>query len=335
MSQQQTDHEPDVSLESIDSALDHLAKAAGATDVINKAGYQGTAVDQTGHVDERGQTAGGYPAQGDVGGLDDLMIGKMQEALVDAGFDANQIEAAFMQAKQEDDDEDEDEDEDDDAKMKGKKGKMGAAKKSEASPSEPGNQGGSEDPDLRKSKDDFLANQDVADAVDVSPFLEGLVERTADQIDGLAKSLREGHSRQGEVNKRMATALYGIGQLVKSQQSVIHELGKRLGSVERQPSPQRGHTDLAGSGAAQPLNKGLPNEAGGASAPEQLNKSELLNTLSYMHLEKGVKEIAGQKTSDVIAMYEGGGVLMPQALQAAQRFLTTHPNEAETARSYR
>ena len=92
--------------------------------------------------------------------------------------------------------------------------------------------------------------------------------------------------------------------------------------------PQRGVT------GATALNKSLPGEAG-ATSHNDLSKSEVLNTLSYMNLEKGIRDIGGRKTSDVIGMFEGGNVLDQNTLDAVRGFLSAHPAESQTARQYR
>jgi hypothetical protein len=331
--EQGQEQEPTLTPEQVQAGLQDLLKAVDATDLAKS--FRGVAVDQGGHVDERGQTQGGYPAEGDAGGLDSMMIGKMQQSLIDAGFDAGSI-AAFMRGKQ--GEEEEPEEEEEEGAMSGKFGKPadtggGVGTNPRVRPGSARKSGHDDVDPLEKALDAFTQDPAIADAIDVSPFLEGLVQRTAEQIGGLAKSLSAGQARQDQVNHAMATALYGVGQLVKGQQDVISHLRQRLGVVESQPQPAQGVTQLSN---ARPLHKSLPGEVGqGGAAPEQLTKSEVINTLSYMNLEKGMREIGGQKTSEIIGLYEAGGSLTPQALGTVHQFLSTHPSEAQTARSYR
>ena len=125
--------------------------------------------------------------------------------------------------------------------------------------------------------------------------------------------------------------MHQMGSLLKSQDAVVVELGKRLGIVERTPNPPKGKTDLAG---ATPLSKSMPNEAR-ADGQEPLSKSELLSTLSYMNLEKGINHIGSQKTSDAICMLEGGNICDDNIQNAAHGFLVANPNLAQEARIYR
>ena len=341
--------EPEVALDGIDASLRDLLKAADATDLAKALG--GVSVETGGHTDERGSTSGGYPEQGDIGGLDSMMVGKMQQALIDAGFDAGSI-SAFMRGKQGEDEDEGDDDEGDEEgggmppAMAGKFGKPADSSGGTSTNGRPKPSGG-KGKGMAKSEDAFRADPAIADAMDVSPFLGALVQKTSEQLDDIRKSLDARADHQDEVTKKMAAAVFGVGQLVKSIAQHAQRLDERLGLVERQPNPQRGHTALPAHGgggyrqpAARPLTKGMPGEAGGHAQPEQLTKSEVLSVLSYMNLEKGQKDerfrsIAGQPTGEIIGIYEGGGGLPRPALEAVYGFLASHPHEAAVARSYR
>ena len=298
-----SDQHEETTLESIDAALDTLIKATAATDLI-KGG-----VDTYGHVDERGKTKGGRAGPSDAGGLDRMMIGKMEASLIDQGFPAAAI-AAFMAGKMDDEEEGEEEEEEE--------GKMSRDKDDDG------------DNPFGKSFDAFAEDPAIADAIDVSPFLEALVQRTSEQLDHLGKSQHAMSADQAEVNRGMAAAMYGIAQLVKGIDAVTGALNSRLALVERQPSQPRG---VQGAPRARAMAKSFGGNGG--EQPAQLTKSHVLNTLSYMNLEKGIREIGGQATSELIGLYEGGGQLAPQALRAAHQFLATHPNEAQVALTYR
>ena len=324
----ENENESEVSLDSLDAALNKLVKAADDTDLSK--GSMGVAIDQGGHVDNRGQTSGGYPSQGDVGGLDSMMVGKMQEALIEQGFTADQI-TAFMGK-------------DDEEEMEGKMGKPadtsgGVGTNPRTSPSAGGctmakmedEEEEDEDEEAEKSlradlAKSFADDDRIADAVDVSPFLDGLVDQVVTQIGSLAKSMEEDRSAQNEVNASMAKAMQAMGEIVKS-------IAHRVGAIEKQPNPQKGVTRLSG---AQPVRKSFGQFGSeGQGQGEQLTKSDVVRTLSYMNLEKGITEIQGQPTSELIGLAEAGGQVHPNAVRAVQRFLTTHPGEASTARSYR
>jgi hypothetical protein len=140
--------------------------------------------------------------------------------------------------------------------------------------------------------------------------------------------MRKSEHKQNGVNAALAGAMYQVGSLLKSQSHVIDELSKRLGLVERAPLPGKGATTLSG---AQAMQKSLGN--GGGSPGEGLRKSEILATLSYMRMEKSMKEINGRAIGDVIYAFEGGGVINPEDVATVARFLATHPNEAAKAKS--
>jgi hypothetical protein len=307
-------NEPEVSVDGLQKSLDELLEAADATE-LSKA-YGGVSVEHSGRYDEDGKGGGGLAGAGDVGGLDDLMIAKMSDAGLPAGLIADF--AAFM--AKEDDDEDDDED------VEINVGKMGGGDyyrsddaADEEEPAEP----------IQKALDTFREDPDIADAVDVSPFLEALTTRTADQLDVISKSHHVFQASQNEVNRHLAVALNEMGQLVKSQEAVIYELGARLGMIERQPVAPRGATTLQG---AQALAKSLPGELGGNEG--SLVKSELVSTLTYMNLEKGIKHVNGRSTNELACMYDGGAAADPSVVEAVRTFLRTHPHEADAARNY-
>lgn len=322
-------NEPEVTLEGIDAALDSLIKAADATEMAKA--YGGTAVDSYGHVDERGKTSGGYADKGDMGGLDSMMIGKMEQSLIEQGFPAAAI-AAFMRGKQSDDEEDDDE-------MEGKMGKPastagGVGTNPRVSASGGGStmaKMGDDDEDYGKSFDAFREDPAIGDAIDVSDFLGALVQRTTEQLDALGKSQAAMSAEQRDVNAKMATAMFGIGQLVKGLAAHANRLDQRLGLVERQPNAPRGATNVPRA-RAMAKSFGAHGAEGGGT---ELSKSQVIATLSYMNLEKGMREIGGRATSELIGLYEGGNQLAPQAFHAVQRFLATHPNEAQVAVNYR
>lgn len=291
--------EPQVTDDGLGRALDELLKAADATTLSKGATHSGTgsnSVETGGRVDEDGMSSGTLAGSGDRGGIDTLMVAKMSQA----GIPPETIAAfaAFMS----DDDEEEEEEEDDEKDEK---------------------------PDFGKSMDHFRADQDLADTIDVSPFLEALTARTADQLDSIRKSAGRFEGQQNFVNQKLAQALHQVGTLVKSQNEIIQALGSRLNLVERTPAAPKGVTQLSG---ARPLAKSLSGEVG--NAPMQLKKSEILSTLSYMNLEKGMKQINGHSTMELIGLFEGGNVIEPKTVQAVEGFLAAHPNEADAARQY-
>jgi len=287
----------------LEKSLADLIKVADATKLAKGDGVQ---IANSGTMSDGKPSGGGQGSMSDAGGLDALMIAKMTAAGIDAGTIANF--AAFMA---DDDDEDEDDgDEDDEGKV----------------PQPPFTSKSSAQGDLIKG---IASDPTVAEAIDVSPFLDALVARTTDALGSLEKSLGAHRGEQAKVNRAMAAAIYQSGQLLKSQAGVIDELRSRLGIVERAPVAQpKGRTQLSG---AKALSKGMPNEAGEAG---QLRKSELLSTLSYMNLEKGIRDINGVRTSEIIGRFEAGDVIDDGVIHAARSFLAQNPNEADAARRY-
>ena len=296
---------PQVTDDGLGNALDELLKAADATSLSKAATHSGkgsNAVETSGRVDEDGASSGALAGAGDVGGLDSLMVAKMSAAGIPAGV-INAF-SAFMKKEDEDEEEEEEGEEEEEAYK-------------------------SLEPSFQKSMDVYREDPDLSDTIDVSPFLEALTARTADQLDAIRKSAGSFEGQQNHVNQKLAAALHQIGGLLKSQTGVIQALGERLNLVERTPAPQKGATQLSG---AQPLHKALPGELG-QGGPE-LRKSEILSTLTYMNLEKGMHEINGQRTSELVGLFEGGNVIDEKTVGAVKSFLQTHPNEADAARQY-
>lgn len=315
----------------LEASLDELVKAADATELVK--GYGGVRVEHSGRYDEDGKGGGGQAGSGDMGGLDNMMIGKMSDiagdALVNAGFSADQI-MGFMTGKQEDDDDEED-DEDMDGKIVGPsdfEGKIVGPSDFSGRKGKYGKSDDFEDDDdyFTKSIDSLREDSDIGDAIDVSSYLEALTTRVADQMDGIRKSVGRGNRDQRNVNRAFAAAMHQVGSLVKSQQHVISVLGERLGVVERTPNAPKGASDLSG---AQAMHKSL---TPGGSAQETLSKGEVLNVLTFMNLKKGIKEVAGRSTMETIGLLEGGNVLHPDSLNEVTRFLRTHPQDADAAK---
>ena len=261
-------------------------------------------VSNSGRVDEDGMGGGGTSP--DNGKVDDLMIGKMAAAMAEAGIDAGAIEfatAAMASAKmgedeESDEDEEFDEDEDEDE-----------AEKSDASLM-----------DLFKSEETF----------DVSPFLERFAAGVSETIGSLQKSINTKNAEQEGLIKAQSAALVQVGELLKSQAHVIAELGNRLQIVERQPAAPKGVTSTAG------LAKAMPGEAGSEPGAQVGNREELASVLSYMNLEKSIRQLegAGMPTSHAVTAVETGSV-RKSVVDAANDFLKANPKEAAKALSYR
>jgi len=334
------DNEQTTTIDALDASLDDLLKAARhiTGEALNKG--DGVQIDNSGTFGSDGKQGGGQGSTSDAGKVEDLMIGKLSAG----GFNAAQIGqivgmmkdasggGSFFShtrpspsgkgdemsgkarkpkmppfaASADDDFEEEEEEEDDDA-------------------------GG---PAFGKSdsfRDQFRADPDIGDVVDVSPFMETLTARTTDALDSLAKSLRKSNRQRDGQFAKLAETTVGLGRLVKSQQSVIKELGARLGIVERQPAaPTRGATTEA---QAQALNKSMPNEVGGAGT--SLRKSEVASVLTYMNCEKSMKSIAGRNiATEIVPLVESSAEVPAAILAEVHSFLRRNPGEATAAKTY-
>jgi hypothetical protein len=317
--------EPEVTVDGLDQSLDDLIKAADATDLLKAGSVDQNRVEHSGTKGSDGAQGGGRGSYGSDATLDRMMIGK----LADLGFDANQISAmeGALTGKATDEDEDEDDEEAEIGKLRAYMKDNGGSMKGYKGFGKSDTSGDGDGEPMVKSMDEFRQDPDVNDAIDVSPYLEAMTARTAEQIDAVNSQLAKGFGNQSTVNRAMAGALHQMGTLLKSQVAVNEELAKRLGIVERTPNPQKGVTDTSA------LNKSMPGEAGqGGGTP--LNKSEILATLTYMNLEKGIKHIDGQPTSQAIGMLEGGNVAAPAVLKAVDDFHSANPTLSEVARQY-
>lgn len=312
--------EPMVDTAQLEASLNELTRAAQATALVKGEGGDGVAISRSPHWSDGKPGSGEAISMGDTGTIDELQVAKMTQAGVDAGTIANF--RAFMRAKAEGDPPpDADLNNENPEAMRGQAG-------SGILPNSRPNPGGGA---MGKSMDAFRKDRDMEQAFDVSPFLEALVAKTATQIDLLNKSLVTGQQGQTKFNRAMAGAVVQMGNLLKSRDGVITELGRRLQIVERAPAqPARGAT---GDTNVRPLNKSMLGERG--QQPQQLTKSMVARTLTYMNLEKSIRQLPdGRPTGQTASLIEAGGDIDPTALGAAQSFLSQNPNEAHTALNY-
>lgn len=335
-----------VTVESLGASLDALLKAAEATDILGKGGatVDANRIESSGRVEgEDAKTAkvtGGGRAPAPTP-IDNMMIGK----LLDLGFDAGEV-AAMQGALKVAADGDGDGEEDD--SLEGYTGKLLAHAKDHADKNGGSMKGymgypGSHDvtpgmgkagdtggEPLSKAMDAYAANEAMEPLLDGTDFFAGFVKTTADHLDGVNATLAKGFATQQATNTAVAGALYQTGTLIKSQNAVIEEMGKRLGLVEAAPQPPRGAISAT---AASAMAKSMPNEAG-AGGGSPLNKAEICATLSYMNLEKGIRDIGGERTSHHVGMLEGGNQCSPQVMQAVNDFHAANPTESDAARAY-
>lgn len=348
------ENEQTTTLDALDASLNDLLKAAANITGEPLIKGDGVQIDNSGTIGSDGKQGGGQGSVSDAGKVEDLMIGK----LTAAGFSAPQVHAIVGMMK--------------DASggsffshtrpspsggkggdMTGKAGKkppmppFAGAADGDFGGDDDEDEGDEEEPDgdeaggpamrgkrrMGKSlsfDEQFRADPEIGDVVDVSPFMETLTARTTEALDSLGKSLRKSVRRSDEQFAMLAKSTVALGTLVKAQQSVINELGRRLGIVEKQPAPQKGVTQLTG---AQPLSKSMPGEAGNGGGT--LKKSEVASVLTYMNIQKGVKEIGGRKiATDIVPLVESSAEVPAPILAEVHNFLRRNPGEANLAKSY-
>lgn len=294
--------EAEVTIEQLDKSLKALVDSA---DALAKGG-----VENSGTTSDGKPAGGGQATTKDAGGIDDMMIAKMSSA----GVPADTLAAfqAFMSGKpfegKEDENEDDDEDEETEKSNKQK-------------------------PSLAKSaRQRFGDDPSIAQAVEVSPYLDALATQTAEAIDALdtsiAKSLGDITKRNDRISFALVKSLTQVATTLRGHGEVLSALAKRLGVIEQAPA----RAPKGATGTASPIAKsGFGNGNGGGDA---LTRRELCNTLTFMNLEKGLKTINGFKTSELAVAAEAGGVVAAETLDAVQRFLREHPAEAEKAKAY-
>lgn len=339
------ENEQTTTLDALDASLNDLLKAASRVTGEPLIKGDGVQIDNSGTFGSDGKQGGGQGSVSDAGKVEDLMIGK----LTAAGFNAAQAASIVGMMKDvgggsffshqrpspsggmsgkakppmppfagaaddefgDEDEGDEDEGDEDEEPPVGMRGKRRMGKS-------------------LSFDEQFRADPDIGEVVDVSPFLETLTARTTEALDSISKSLRKSVRRSDEQFVTMAKSMVALGGVVKSQQAVIAELGKRLGVVERQPAAPKGVTSLSG---AQPMQKSMPGEAGQGGT--SLRKSEVASVLTYMHLEKGMKEIGGRKiATDLVPLVESSAEVPASIVGEVQNFLRRNPGEASLAKSY-
>lgn len=348
----------ETTLGALDASLQELTKAAARLTGQPLVKADGVQIENSGTQGSDGKQGGGQGSMSDAGSVEDLMIGKMTDLGLNArqasgmlGFLKEQMGSSALQGGKFFS-------HDRPSPSGGKGGEMSGKAKPPMPPftgkgappfgggedpgepedREPGEGGeGGEEPAEKSFREHFRASQEIADAVDVSPYLEEYTAKTVTALDSITGAMRKSEKRtEGHLALLMKSSI-AQSQVIRAQQNIIAELGRRLGVVERQPeSKPKGATSIpmAKSARDQALQKGMPGEQGAGG--NDLKKSEVAAVLSYMHLEKGLKEIGGRKMSAIVAEVESAhpASLPADAVQAAQNFIQRYPGEAPIAKSY-
>lgn len=292
--------------EGLDAALKDLAKSIdtkATADKLTKGGqvYSGVS-------DERGKVSGG--SNPDAGKLDSLMIGKAIGQLVNDGVLMPGPNMAAFAANGYGEDEGSEDEEEDKKEMKGAfsaiQGELkGLADAGFFDKSEPNG-------DMCKGfLEDVASDDDVRQAIDASPFMERLVESTANSIGVLEKSFHQSE----QLSKATARV---VNEMAKS----FKALNERLHIVESTPLPAKGESSLTG---AQAMVKSLSGEPEGKGKP-QLQKSHLLSIMTHMNLVKGIKQIGGRKSVETIGKLDSTNQISPEAMADVRDYVESLPD---------
>ena len=185
---------------------------------------------------------------------------------------------------------------------------------------------------LRKSFGDQLRDADpnATELVDVSPFLKSLVTQTDVAITQLGNNIeREGMATrnllaaQGTLLKSTAGALSQTLTLVKSQQAIIDEMGRRLGMVEQQPLVRKSHG--VDPRDTRQRNPGKPPPRGGEGS-QQLTKSQVQQ--AYRELIQKADALgdtaAIERLVHASALLESANQIQPNMMAAVQAHIEGH-----------
>ncbi len=136
----------------------------------------------------------------------------------------------------------------------------------------------------------------VQDALDISEYLEGQHDAMLKALGAVGDRLEANQEGQNRFNLVLAKAIHQSGQLIKA-------MSERLGVIERQPARQPKSMGANAPAGGQTLEKGF---GGGAPAsdPSALSKSDILDTMEEMHLQKGALAPCGEDLTLATAKYE-------------------------------
>lgn len=276
-----------------ESALEETLKSL--IDVAEGGNFAKGGVSNSGTYGSGGKQGGGQGSESDAGVIDNMMIAKMIQAGVDV-----QTAAAFKAFMTMEIEEDDDDDEETEKSFR--------------------------ESTLSKSFRETLLSElpdESADMVDITPFLNGITNAVGESLEALDNSILKSTARQDTVNNGLLRAVHQMGGLLKSQSKVIDALAGRLGLMEKAPVAKP-----KGAGSVrQVIEKSMPGEVG--KQDMQLNKSQVLNALTYMNLNKGMNTIGQRKVSDIVVGLEGGNVYDQEIDSSVRSFLSTLPADEQ------
>jgi hypothetical protein len=170
-------------------------------------------------------------------------------------------------------------------------------------------------------------NDQMAKAMDVSPFLSKIVDGLAKSLDNFGEQLQARGSDDLEFRQALAKGLLEVGNGVIAVSQQLGQLQAKVGEISAQPTAAPRGVPGAGAGAA-PLNKSLQAGAGAnAEQPrnqlpppggdaDRLSKAQVLSTMETMFHKsmregRGGKALCGIPLDLATAGYEGGNQLSP------------------------
>lgn len=301
-----TDTEETVDLEALEKSANDLYQSS----LLGKEMVKGFNLSNGTTFDERGSNQGTQPGSGDVGAVDALQIvGRARAAaakmLKDKGMSDAEI-GKFVAKMFGDDDEEEAGDE---------------AEKS------------------RRAADDLvkaaMAKAGGPVATNVEPILKEIFAGTAHALDKTRVEHGAFAKSQVNFNEKLSKAFVQLAGEHRKMQNLVKAIAEKAGvaieAIERMPVTPKAKTK---AGDAAPLAKG---NADGSAKGEAttLPRKQLASVLSYMGIIKGIQVIDGtESTLMKSSLIAGGGTCEPGVMEAALRFLQTHPNEAQKALNY-
>lgn len=155
-------------------------------------------------------------------------------------------------------------------------------------------------------------NDTLQKALDVSDYLSEQHTELCKSLTAVGEVIEKSDARQHEYNLVLAKAVAEVGNLVKA-------VAETVGAIANQPARA---PKSAGVQGGRVLNKSF---AGGPSDPNQLSKSDIMNTLDAM-MEKSMTEGKSGATESgfdlltEIAKYEQTNTIAPRLLSEVKAF---------------
>jgi hypothetical protein len=233
------------------------------------------------------------------GGLASMAGGEGDEADVDA-------EGEDSEAKSLTDEEDVAPDEDEKEPV-AKAVKAAKDEESDESESDEASEDEKSDDETSKSmREELEENEEIAKGLEVSSFLEQLVDTTASGVDRLNKSIKQQGDYQHDFNVRMSKALTAIGGLLTDMQ-------EQLSGISDAPATSGPRSQFSKSITAAQVETGSQNRFEGEDAPE-FSKSEVLESLITLAQKGEIHPV-------LVTQFESTGSLPAEIAQKVEQAL--------------